>query len=48
MIADGLYTQKGITVPEFIGRKPECVKYMLKGLKERGVVYEQFVEELND
>ncbi|MCX6244909.1 MAG: saccharopine dehydrogenase NADP-binding domain-containing protein [Bacteroidetes bacterium] len=39
MIADGIYTHKGITVPEYIGRKPECVKYMLKGLRERGVVY---------
>jgi len=39
MIADGLYTRKGMSVPEFIGRQPECVEYMLKGLKERGVVY---------
>jgi lysine 6-dehydrogenase len=41
MIADGVYTHKGMTVPEFIGRKPECVKYMLKGLKERGVIYKE-------
>lgn len=39
MIADGLYTRKGMSVPEFIGQQPECVEYMLKGLKERGVVY---------
>jgi saccharopine dehydrogenase-like NADP-dependent oxidoreductase len=42
MIADGLYTRKGISVPEFIGEQPECVEYMLAGLKERGVVYRDF------
>ncbi len=41
MIADGLYTRKGISVPEFIGEQPECVDYMLAGLKERGVVYKE-------
>ncbi|MFH0864819.1 MAG: saccharopine dehydrogenase C-terminal domain-containing protein, partial [Bacteroidota bacterium] len=41
MIADGLYKDKGISVPEFVGRKPECVKYLLKGLAERGVVYKE-------
>ena len=44
MVAEGLYTHKGITVPEFIGKKPECVDYMLKGLKTRGVVYKETVE----
>ena len=39
MIAEGLYTHKGISVPEFIGRKPECVKYLLDGLRQRGVNY---------
>ena len=44
MIADEIYTHKGITVPEFIGRRPECVKYMLKGLEERGVIYKEKTE----
>jgi len=44
MIADGIYTHKGITVPEFIGRKPECVDYMLKGLKNRGVIYRETID----
>jgi lysine 6-dehydrogenase len=44
MIAGGHYTHKGITVPEYIGKKPECVNYMLKGLKERGVVYKQTID----
>ena len=44
MIASGLYTRKGISVPEYIGRQPECVAYMLKGLRERGVIYRETVE----
>jgi saccharopine dehydrogenase-like NADP-dependent oxidoreductase len=43
MIADGLYTHKGISVPEFVGRQPECVAYLLAGLKERGVIYRETV-----
>ena len=46
MIADGKYSYKGMSVPEFIGRSPECVKYMLHGLKERGVVYHEKAEEI--
>ena len=37
MIADGLYTHKGISPPEYMGRYPECIDYLLKGLRERGV-----------
>ena len=44
MIADGIYTRKGISVPEYIGKQPECVRYMLNGLKERGVIYRETVE----
>lgn len=46
MIAEGKYTEKGVTVPEFIGRKPDCVKYMLAGLKKRGVIYREKIENL--
>ena len=46
MIADGYYTRKGISVPEFIGKDPVCVSYMLEGLKERGVIYKETIEEL--
>ncbi|MCP4569910.1 MAG: saccharopine dehydrogenase [FCB group bacterium] len=37
MIADGLYSHKGISPPEYMGKYPECIDYMQKGLKERGV-----------
>jgi saccharopine dehydrogenase-like NADP-dependent oxidoreductase len=43
MIADGIYTHKGISVPEYIGKQPECVAYLLTGLKERGVVYRETI-----
>jgi lysine 6-dehydrogenase len=46
MIADGLFTRKGVSVPEFIGKDPACVKYMLEGLKERGVIYKETIDEL--
>jgi len=40
MIADGLYAHKGISPPEYMGKYPECVDYMQKGLKKRGVNWE--------
>ncbi len=46
MIAIGLYTRKGVSAPEFIGNCPECVKFMLEGLKERGVIYSERVEDI--
>jgi len=44
MISRGLYGRTGISVPEFIGRQPECVAFMLQGLLERGIVYRETVE----
>lgn len=40
MLAKGLYHQKGISPPEFVGRYQECVDFMLEGLAERGIVFE--------
>jgi len=40
MLAKGLYDQKGISPPEFVGRHQECVDFMLEGLAERGIVFE--------
>jgi len=48
MIADGLYDQTGISPPEYLGRVPGCVSYLLDGLAERGVVYEEHQEEPDD
>jgi len=46
MIAEGLYKRKGVSVPEFIGQQPECVKYLLKGLAERNIIYKETIEEI--
>ncbi len=43
MIAKGLYNRKGVSAPEFVGKCPECVNFMLEGLKERGVVYKETI-----
>jgi lysine 6-dehydrogenase len=37
MIAKGVYTHKGISPPEYMGKYPECIEFMQKGLKERDV-----------
>ncbi len=47
MIAQGLYRRTGISAPEFIGQQPECVEFMLNGLKERGVIYQLSVAQMN-
>lgn len=46
MIADGLYPHKVVSVPEMIGKYPDCVKYLLSGLNQRGVVYRESVVTL--
>ena len=40
--------KKGISAPEFIGQQPACVKFMRKGLKDRGVVYKETIETIKD
>lgn len=45
LLAEGLYTTPGITPPEFLGRYDACVSFLLNGLKERGVVYKETVDQ---
>jgi saccharopine dehydrogenase-like NADP-dependent oxidoreductase len=44
LLASGLYTAPGITPPEYLGRHDACVRFLLDGLEQRGVVYTQTVE----
>lgn len=37
MISRGLFSHKGISAPEFIGKEESCVKFILDGLAERKV-----------
>ncbi len=46
MVANGLYQQKGLSVPEYIGKYPDCVEYMLSELAQRGVNYIETIEEI--
>ncbi|MFC2133758.1 saccharopine dehydrogenase family protein [Bacteroidota bacterium] len=47
MLANKLFDQKGIVPPEYIGKNKKCVDFILKGLKERGIVYHETVETLD-
>ncbi|MEA5111960.1 Lysine 6-dehydrogenase [bioreactor metagenome] len=44
LIAGGLYHEKGVSAPEFLGRNPVFVNYLLEGLRRRGVVYRESYE----
>jgi saccharopine dehydrogenase-like NADP-dependent oxidoreductase len=46
MIAQGLYRRNRISAPEHIGADARCVRFMLSGLAERGVVYRETVERV--
>jgi len=46
LLAAGLYGEKGIVPPEFLGRHPECVEFMLQGLADRGMVFRETVTQL--
>lgn len=44
MLNEKLFNEKGIIVPEYIGKHHDCVKFMLDGLKERAVVYKESLQ----
>jgi len=46
LLAEGRYEQVGISPPEFVGREEACVEFLLAGLTERGVRYEERTEAL--
>lgn len=46
LLAQGLVREEGIIVPEWLGRHADCVDFMLRGLRERGIVYAKKVENL--
>jgi lysine 6-dehydrogenase len=43
MLARGLCPRKGIVVPEFIGADEACVKFVLDGLGQKGIVYRESI-----
>jgi lysine 6-dehydrogenase len=46
MIAQGLYKEKGVSPPEYLGKKETCVEFILQGLKDRGIEYHETIEEI--
>jgi saccharopine dehydrogenase-like NADP-dependent oxidoreductase len=47
LLANGMYSRKGLSAPEHIGRHAECVEFLLVGLRDRGVVYKETIDELS-
>lgn len=41
LLSKGLFDRKGICPPEYIGQHPECVEFILKGLKEKGITFNE-------
>ncbi len=41
MLAAGIFSDKGVIPPEQIGLRRDCVDFMLEGLNERGVTYQE-------
>jgi len=39
LLSKGLYNRKGVSAPEYLGKDAGIVKFLLDGLKDRGVVY---------
>jgi lysine 6-dehydrogenase len=44
LLKNGLFNRKGICPPEFIGQEKNCIDFILKGLKNRGINYQEEIE----
>ena len=47
MIDQGLYQEKGVSPPEYLGKKKEYVQFILQSLKNRGIEYQETIEEIS-
>jgi lysine 6-dehydrogenase len=45
LLSKGLFTTKGICPPEYIGRNPECVRFILDELEHKGISYRKTVNK---
>jgi saccharopine dehydrogenase-like NADP-dependent oxidoreductase len=41
LLIKGLYSKKGVSAPEFLGKDAGIVNFLLDGLRERGIVYKE-------
>lgn len=46
LLRDGVYDAPGVHPPEHLAPAPGCVDYILKGLAERGIAYQETIEDL--
>ena len=46
MLAKGLYSHKGVSAPEYLGKDPKIVSFLLEGLRRRGIIYRETHEIL--
>lgn len=46
LIANGMYTDKGVSAPEYLANDEKCVTFFLNGLREFGIDYKLTVEEI--
>jgi len=47
LLSQGLYSRKGVSAPEFLAQDANIVKFLFKGLEERGVVYTEKMEVID-
>lgn len=47
LLSKGLYNRKGVSAPEYLGKDDSVVKFLLDGLKDRGVVYTETLEVIS-
>ncbi|MBK9358864.1 MAG: saccharopine dehydrogenase NADP-binding domain-containing protein [Bacteroidales bacterium] len=46
MLAKGLYSHKGVSAPEYLGKDSKIVSFLLEGLRRRGIIYRETHEIL--
>lgn len=46
LLSKGLFYRKGICPPEYIGENSQCVNFVIKELKNRGVIYQESIEAI--
>lgn len=45
MVLNGMYDHKGISPPEYLGRKPECVGFLFEEFKKRNIIYTESIAQ---
>jgi saccharopine dehydrogenase-like NADP-dependent oxidoreductase len=41
MVLNGMYDHIGVSPPEYLGRKPECVEFLFEEFEKRGIFYKK-------